>query len=224
MNHWFLPIITAVLCGIGFVVLLRDIDGHRELYFKSAQNGAVLKKDSVGLILYCSAMIIVTLAISFLYCTIYKEHDIWNSIKNILLLSVLWPIAYTDYKTYRIPNSFILIGLVYRIVVLSFEIFLNPQYVWLTLLADVIAAGGLFLASVLCVLCVKDSIGFGDMKLFIVMGLLLGLDDVWGAIFLSLIISFFISAYLLITKKKNRKDAIPFGPAIVIGTYIAMFF
>ena len=86
----------------------------------------------------------------------------------------------------------------------------------------VIAAGALLLASVLCALCLRNSIGFGDMKLFLVMGLMLSLDGIWGAVFLSLVASFFISGYLIITKKKTRKDAIPFGPAIAIGTYLSV--
>ena len=69
---------------------------------------------------------------------------------------------------------------------------------------------------------IKNGIGFGDMKLFIVMGLMLGLDGIWGAVFLALIVSFLIAAFALITKKKTRKDAIPFGPALVIGTYLSI--
>ena len=65
--------------------------------------------------------------------------------------------------------------------------------------------------------------GFGDMKLFLVMGLLLGTRGIWGAVFLSLIVIFFISVFALITKRKSRKDLIPFGPALVIGTYLAVY-
>jgi prepilin signal peptidase PulO-like enzyme (type II secretory pathway) len=70
---------------------------------------------------------------------------------------------------------------------------------------------------------IRNSIGFGDMKLFLVMGLLLGTRGIWGAVFLSLIVIFFISVFALITKRKSRKDLIPFGPALVIGTYLAVY-
>ena len=89
-------------------------------------------------------------------------------------------------------------------------------------LSEVIAAAGLAAAALLCGLLLKGSIGFGDIKLFIVMGLLLGLEGIWSAIFISLIVSFIISVYLLATKKKSRKDAIPFAPALMIGTYISI--
>jgi len=48
------------------------------------------------------------------------------------------------------------------------------------------------------------------------------LDAIWGAVFLALIISFVIAIVVLVTKKKTRKDVIPFGPAIVAGTYLAI--
>ena len=43
------------------------------------------------------------------------------------------------------------------------------------------------------------------------------------SVFVSLIVSFVISAVLLVTKKKKRRDVIPFAPALMIGTYISVF-
>ena len=60
------------------------------------------------------------------------------------------------------------------------------------------------------------------MKLFIVMGLLLGLEGIWNAIFLAMFVMFVIAVVLLLSKKKTKKDSIPFGPAIAIGTYLAI--
>ena len=140
----------------------------------------------------------------------------------MLLLSVMWPIAYTDFKTMRIPNLFVGYGLVCRAVLLAFEVFWGHPYVWPYFLSELIAAGALLLAAVLCSLIVKGGIGFGDMKLFVVMGLMLGLEGIWNTILLSLLISFVIAVILLISKKKTRKDEIPFGPALVLGSYLSI--
>lgn len=211
---YILPVITVVACGIGFLLLLRDMQEHEELY--------QMKKPDVPAIVYSVLMMVITVAASFLFCTLYVENGILMSTKRLVLLSLLWPIAYIDFKTYRIPNAFIAVGGICRVVILAFELLFDSSFVWTILLSEVIAAAALLLASVLCTVCVKNSIGFGDMKLFIIMGLMLGLNGIWGAIFLSLIVSFFISAFLLLTRKKTRKDAIPFGPAIVIGTYLSV--
>ena len=81
----------------------------------------------------------------------------------------------------------------------------------------------MLLAAVLCGVLIKNSVGFGDMKLFVVMGLLLGTQGIWSAVFLSLIVSFIAAVFLLATKRKTKKDAIPFGPALVLGTYLAAY-
>lgn len=63
----------------------------------------------------------------------------------------------------------------------------------------------------------------GDIKLFCVMAIYLGLEGIWSAIFCSLIVSFVIAVFSLATKRVNRKDNIPFAPAILIGTYLSIF-
>ncbi|MEG1887250.1 MAG: A24 family peptidase [Oscillospiraceae bacterium] len=220
MLNYLLPVITFVLCVISFVILLRDEKTHDKNNEKCNQNKKIpLSKKAMA---YSIIMTLITIGVSILFCTIYKENGFWISLKRISLLTMLWPIAYTDFTSYRIPNPFIILGLTYRIIILPLEVLFDANFVWATVLSEVIAAGALFIAAGLCSLCIKNSIGYGDIKLFIVMGLLLSLDGIWGAIFLSLIISFVISVYLLITKKKSQKDTIPFGPAIVIGTYLSV--
>ena len=217
-----LPISTAVLCMVSFLLMLRDMKDHTELFQLNADATGKVKLLKAPVIVYCSLMFAVTVAASILFCTLYKDNGILMSLKRLALLSLMWPIAYIDFKTYRIPNVFIVFGIMCRVVVLAFELFTQTEYIGMTLLSELIAAAVLLLAAVLCSLCIKNSIGYGDMKLFIVMGLMLSLDGIWGAIFLSLIVSFIISAYVLITKKKTRKDSIPFGPSIVIGTYLSV--
>lgn len=224
MLNYILPVMVAILCAVSFTLLRRDRKEHPLRESESAQEAdaaAVAAADGKGLWIYSGIMIAVTLGASILFCTVYADNDIFVSIKRLALLCVIWPVAYIDFKTYRIPNTFILFGLGCRAVLLPFELLFHDQF-FTVLLSEVVAAGALLLACILCALCLKGSIGFGDMKLFIVMGLLLGLDAIWSAVFTSLVISFVISAFLLITRKLTRKDAIPFGPAIVIGTYISV--
>ena len=174
------------------------------------------------MIIYSVLMVILTIGAAVLYCIYYGDNNIFLNIKRLSLLCIIWPLAYIDFTTYRIPNAFIIFGLILRVAIFPFELLFSTGSVWMTLLSEIIAAAALFIAAILCSIFVKDSIGFGDIKLFIVMGLFLSLEGIWGAIFSSLIISFFISVFVLITKKKSRKDAIPFAPAIVIGTYLSV--
>lgn len=218
-----LPIITGVGCLMSFFLMLRDADEQKKALEQEGElNQAMGDGLSRPALIYSATCFVLTILIAVFFPKVYPDNSIWVNVKRMVLLSIIWPIAYIDFKTLRIPNLFVIYGLVCRAVILVFEIFLGHQYVWQFLISEAIAAGALLLAAVLCALIVKNGIGFGDMKLFVVMGLMLGLEGIWGAIFLALVVSFFIAAFLLITKKKTRKDAIPFGPALVIGTYLSI--
>ena len=201
MLNYILPVSVAILCAVSFTLFRRDRKEHPLREGETAQDAVAA--DGKGLWIYSGIMITVTLGASVLFCTLYADNNIFVSIKRLALLSVIWPVAYIDFKTYRIPNTFILFGLGCRAALLPFELLFYDQF-FTALLSEVIAAGALLLACILCALCLKGSIGFGDMKLLIVMGLLLGLDGIWSAVFTSLLISFVIAAFLLVTKKLTR--------------------
>jgi len=179
-------------------------------------------KISKGFVIYSAVMIVLSIGVSILFAKVYISNEFLFSLKRIALLSVMWPIAYTDVITYRIPNVFIIYGLICRGIILIWEFFVFGLSIWTIVLPELIASVALVVAALLCAFIIKNSVGFGDIKLFVVMGLMQGLDGVWGSIFVSLLISFIVSAVLLISKKKTRKDTIPFGPALVAGTFISI--
>ena len=220
--HVVLPVITALSCGVSFWLMLRDFDNQKEAAIQAGEENAGTAVFPKSAMVYSAVCVLITVLISAFFTYMFPNNSPWVNVKRMILLSILWPIAYIDFKTLRIPNLFVVYGLICRAVILVFEVFLENTQVWGGLISEVIAAGALLLASILCALAVKNGIGFGDMKLFLVMGLMLGLEGIWGAIFLALIVSFFIAIYVLLTKKKTRKDAIPFGPALVIGAYLSI--
>lgn len=65
--------------------------------------------------------------------------------------------------------------------------------------------------------------GFGDFKLAILMGLILGFPNILVALFLAFFIGAIIGIGLIIFKKKNLKSKVPFGPFLVTGTFGALF-
>ena len=65
--------------------------------------------------------------------------------------------------------------------------------------------------------------GFGDVKLAILMGLLLGVPNVLVALFLAFFLGAIIGLMLMVGKKKGLKSEIPFGPFLITGTFIATF-
>ncbi|MCR4275417.1 MAG: prepilin peptidase [Candidatus Wolfebacteria bacterium] len=66
--------------------------------------------------------------------------------------------------------------------------------------------------------------GWGDFKLAGALGLIFGWPDILIAVMLSFVIGSIISIVLMLKRKKTMKDAVPFGPFLVIGATTVFFF
>lgn len=216
VENYILLIVVAVLNLITFYLLIKD-PGLSTL--GENQKPLVSK---VFLAIYGCIFLVVNLAIAVMFIYVYPTNTLLFSLKRFCVLALLWPLALIDWKTYRIPNRFVLTGLVFRVSLIVAELFLDREYIAGNLVSEVVASLALALASALCCICIKNSLGYGDIKLFLVMGLLLGLQGIWSAVFMSLVVAFFGAVYLMLTKKKSRKDVVPFAPAIAIGTYLSV--
>jgi len=65
--------------------------------------------------------------------------------------------------------------------------------------------------------------GIGDIKLAFLMGLFLGWMDILVALFVAFFSGAIIGIGLILLKKKKMKSEVPFGPFLVAGTFIALF-
>jgi leader peptidase (prepilin peptidase)/N-methyltransferase len=67
--------------------------------------------------------------------------------------------------------------------------------------------------------------GAGDVKLAFLLGLFLAHRS-WGSllvgIFLAFLIGGLMSVLLIATRRKGRKDYVPFGPSLVAGAWIGI--
>jgi leader peptidase (prepilin peptidase) / N-methyltransferase len=67
-----------------------------------------------------------------------------------------------------------------------------------------------------------DAMGMGDVKIFAPIGLFLGWKLCLLVLMLSIVIAGVTSVVLMVTGLKKRKDTIPFGPFIVLSSFIAI--
>lgn len=145
-------------------------------------------------------------------------------ILNILaLFSILWPCAWIDRKSFRIPNRILLVGVGLWALFTGIEVLRSPSDLGYYLASSGIACAAMLIATLLCKAVSKDAIGMGDIKLLALMGLFLRTDRIWGAVIFSVLVSFVYSLYLLIAKKANRKTEIAFAPLTLIGTVLSVF-
>lgn len=152
----------------------------------------------------------------------YPDTGLIHRLKRLSLVMLMFPMAAVDLRQQKIPNPFLLAALIVRLLFLAAELIINVHSAWATLLDGLVGAAVLGLFFFLLLLVFKNSIGMGDVKLFAVMGLYQGLWGAMNAVFFSLIASFFVAIFLLITRKKGRKDSIPFGPCILLGTVLSI--
>jgi len=67
------------------------------------------------------------------------------------------------------------------------------------------------------------AMGFGDVKLAILIGLLLGYPKIIPGLFLGFLFGAIIGSVLILLKKKGFKSEIPFGPFLLVGLLVSLF-
>lgn len=135
----------------------------------------------------------------------------------ILFISLLVIITVSDIAYMLIPDKILLFFLVPLIVVRI----LSPLTPWWdSIVGAVIGFGVLFLIAVLS----KGGMGGGDIKLFFVIGVVLGTMHTLLTLFLASLIGAIVGLITLRIANKGRKTPIPFGPSIAVAAIITYFF
>ena len=130
--------------------------------------------------------------------------------------ALLTLITLIDLDIMEIPN--ILVGIVFIWGIFTF--FLNPEIIWWERLLGVIAVS---LPLFLITLIIPNGFGGGDIKLMAACGLALGYKFILTAFFLAVVAGGLYGIYLLLARKKGRKEHFAFGPFLCLGIFIASF-
>jgi len=160
----------------------------------------------------------LTGAIYLLVFLIYGRS--YQTLIYALLSSSLIIISFIDLDDQIIPDEISLPGIVIGLA-LSFIV---PYISYLNSLLGIIIGGGIIFLIALAGLAIfkKEAMGGGDVKLSAMIGAFIG----WKYIMISLFIGFFIGAIagilLILLKIRNRDDLVPFGPFIVLGSFITL--
>ena len=174
------------------------------------------------ILMLLTALIFVTLLYSYgIKDTIIANLDL---IKYMILAPMLLSVFVIDYKYQIIPNRLNLtifeIGLI-----MTFFYGLSDVAISINMFLGMLAGGGIFLLITLLggLFYGKEAMGFGDVKLMGALGLYFGLSNIIVITMLSFLIGAILSIILLILRIKKSNEYIPFGPFIVIGTFISMY-
>lgn len=143
----------------------------------------------------------------------------WGTLIMIVSVSVLVIIFVSDFKYFIILDSLVIIGSILLVIINLI------QYGIIDTLWLILEAGILFLVVWLIKISgdkvfKKESLGGGDVKLSIFMGLLLGVK--LGLI--SIVLASVIALPYAIIKSKGKEKEVPFGPFLITSAILTFIF
>ena len=180
---------------------------------------------------YCGQKIspryaLVELLTGILFILVYRVYG-YNTIilYYLLLVSLLLIITFIDLDYYIIPDELIRFGSIGASI---FNILGQAISIKDSLLGSIICGGGmLVLIHLIELLIKKEAMGGGDIKLFGMVGLFLGIKLGLLTILLSVYVGAIYGVGSIIyskIKKKEYNSMIPYGPFISVGALISILY
>jgi len=141
-------------------------------------------------------------------------------ITYLAIISLLIAIFFVDLKYQIIPDDLQL-----DLLLATFILFVLTKMTVMGIVAHAVAAIMVMLPILfLFFITKKKGMGFGDVKFGINIGFLLGFKAGLLSLYFAFVIGAIVSLFLLIMKRKGLKSKIPFGPFLIVGILIMMFF
>lgn len=138
-------------------------------------------------------------------------------------LVVMTILCMTDLWERIVPNRVLLIFLLFGFLETGFQAVKDIDVVIKMLPSMILGFLFCLISFGLVYLFSRGSLGSGDVKLSLLLGLILTGEYVVGTVFYGCLISALFSVFQLLRKKLTRKDEIPFVPFLYIGLIITYF-
>ena len=180
---------------------------------------------------------VVEAVTGILFAALYFKYGLsWALVILLVYSTILIVLFVTDLEHFILPNivtypALLLVGLVALAVTLT-----HYRLPWAIFFAGsgftavfnnfilCALAGGLCgaLLLLLVVALSKGGMGMGDVVLAGLLGLMVGFPLVFIALFLSILAGGIIAAALLISRRKKRREMMPFGPFLCLGGIVTL--
>ena len=167
------------------------------------------------------ALVEFTTAILFLLTYFQYGISIYL-VRYLILIPFLIVIAMIDYDTMEVYTTTTWIAIAMGIVLLGVNFYLGEP-VATYIYGGLLGAGTITFIILLSKLILgTEGMGWGDAEICGLCGLFLGFKLTLMMMFFSFIIGGVIGVYLLSFKKKNGRSEMPFGPSIIMATFLMM--
>lgn len=209
-------LIAGICAGLTAPAFGQRVTGIKVISFSGSKNRRPLWIELVGAILiYCAAFVSISTAIEGWYLVVAG----W--ILSLGLLTASW----IDVHTHRLPRnlSYLTFSAGVPLLIVAAAADDDISRLASSLIGIAVATiliGFLYLVG-------RGAMGSGDFRLAPVIGLFAGWISV-GTVLLALVASFLLAAIfalaLLVLRKANRRDEIPLGPFLALGTIAAFVY
>lgn len=147
--------------------------------------------------------------------TARSELPWWATCAYLALLVPLVLLSATDLEQRRLPHILLDPLILGAVLFVPFNPAVEPIP---AVLGAAIGVGFIGIVG----LVIRAGVALGDLYLVAPLGLMLGWEGVFVAIFIAALLSAVTGLVLLVTRRAGLKSYIPFGPFLVIGTVITL--
>lgn len=140
-------------------------------------------------------------------------------ILELALISALIVIFFADLKYQIIPDQALIFAGLVGVLILLLE------QTGFSLISFRFVEGLLVALPIYLIYAISGgrAMGFGDVKLSFIVGLIFGLQKGFTALYIAFVLGAIVSLILIFLKKKSIKSKIAFGPFIAIGSFCVLF-
>lgn len=161
-----------------------------------------------------------------LFLLVYNKYLLSiETVYYLVLISLLIIITFIDIDHYIIPDGLVILGSIFAII---FNLIFKVITIKESLMGALICGGGILTIVYLIEFVIKKEVmGGGDIKLFVMIGLFLGVKNASLIALISVYVGAIFGIISIIynkIKKQEFNSMIPYGPFISIGTLIVMLY
>lgn len=232
-------VFSFVGCCLSFLYLDRRVK-VKKLSNSDENNDVLTSLDTrmSGIKWVKEVLSVKTLIISFVFSIlslilglIIFEHvtSLLNFWRIAFICVIAYGIAIIDFKLKIIPNLYVLIllfsGTVFHIVefVQKLDAYDFSEILKSFFFNNVLLTIVVIIVLWLIALIMRGGMGYGDIKFLGALCYFSGIGSLIFSLSIALLVSLLFACVLLILKKKNMKDEIPFGPFMTIGIILCAF-
>ena len=172
---------------------------------------------------YCASPIprrlpVVEAGTGVVFVLLWQHYGMGPSlILTIVYCCFLMTVTFIDLEHQIIPSRIIYPAIA---VALLGAVITPERSLWNSVAGGLVGFGILFLIAFVN----PAGMGMGDVRLAAFIGLITGFPGVLFALLIGIVAGGLAAAFLLLAHLKGRKDAIPFGPFLVLGAMVALVY